>query len=96
MWSSASPSCLSKILMFGYSCVYPNCLQCIIVVDCGFLNDPDNGRVDTSNGTTFGSIATYICNTGYTLSGSQSGTCKADGHWAPQNSSCHGENLWCQ
>ena len=96
MWSSASPSCLSKILMCGYSCTDCFKLQYLIVIDCGFLNDPDNGRVDTSNGTTFGSIVTYICSTGYTLSGSQSGTCRADGHWTLQNPSCLGENEWCQ
>ena len=92
MWSPASPSCQRKILMFG---VYTNRLQCITVIDCGSLNDPDNGRVDTSNGTTFESIATYTCDTGYTLSGSQSRTCelRVDGHWTTQSPSCLGENL---
>ena len=82
MWSSASPSCLSKILMFSDSYVYTQIVY-NTVIDCSSLNDPDNGRVDTSNGTTFGSTATYTCDTGYALSGSQSRSCGADGNWTP-------------
>ena len=52
------------------------------VVDCGPLTNPDNGQVNTSNGTTFGSLATYTCDTGYTLSGSESRTCEDSGVWA--------------
>ena len=65
----------------------------ITVINCGFLNDPDNGQVDTSSGTTFGSTATYTCDTGYTLFGSQSRTCGTDGNWTFQRPSCLGEKL---
>ena len=34
-----------------------------------------------SNGTTFGSTAIYTCDTGYTLSGSSSRTCRTNGLW---------------
>ena len=60
-------------------CLWKLCFQ--IVIDCGPLTDPDNGRVYTSPGTIFGNIATYTCDTGYTLSGSQSRSCGADGNW---------------
>ena len=58
------------------------CLLVIEVVDCGPLTNPDNGQVNTSNGTILGSIATYTCDTGYTLSGSESRTCENSGVWA--------------
>ena len=59
-------------------------------VDCGPLADPDSGQVDTSSGTIFGSTATYTCDTGYTLSGSQTRTCGADGLWTPSEPICQG------
>ena len=63
------------------------------VTDCDSLTKPDNGRVDTLNGTTFGSTATYTCDTGYTLSGSQSRICGADGNWTSFNPLCEGKAL---
>ena len=61
-----------------------------LVVDCGPLTNPDNGQVSTSSGTTFGSRATYTCDTGYTLSGSQIRTCGADGVWTLITPVCDG------
>ena len=52
-------------------------------VDCGPLIDPDNGQVDTSNETTFGSTATYTC---HKESGSR--TCGADGLWTSTEPNC--------
>ncbi len=46
------------------------CLYCVVlttVVDCGSLDNPLNGMVDTSM-TTEGSTATYTCVTGYNIS----------------------------
>ena len=63
----------------------------LLAIDCSWPTNISNGQVDTSNGTTFGSIATYTCNTGYTLSGSQSGTCGADGIWSFANPTCTSE-----
>ena len=61
-----------------------------IVKDCGPLTDPHNGQVDTSSGTTFERIAAYTCDTGYTLSGSQSRTCGTDGMWTSSEPTCRG------
>ena len=62
-------------------------------VDCGSLATLFNGVVDTSSGTTFMMTATYTCNTGYNIVGSESRTCGAsgtsgattpsDGVWSP-------------
>ena len=38
-------------------------------VDCGTLNNPANGQVSYTGRTTFGWLATYSCNTGYSLVG---------------------------
>ena len=58
------------------------------VVDCMVLPDPDNGEVDLSNGTTFGSIAVYNCNEGLILLGSDTRVCQADGVWSGDPPTC--------
>ncbi|XP_064386119.1 sushi, von Willebrand factor type A, EGF and pentraxin domain-containing protein 1-like isoform X4 [Halichondria panicea] len=61
-------------------------------VDCGSLDAPSNGAVDTSSGTTFMMTATYTCNTGYTRSGGQTRICQANGDWSGSEPVC---NLIC-
>ena len=57
-----------------------------VVVDCGPLPDPDNGRVNTSSGTVFLSTATYSCNV---VTGASFRTCGADGLWSLSEPTCH-------
>ena len=68
-----------------------NCLNnfysVFVVVDCGSLEDPDNGQVDFSN-TAFESTANYTCNLGYNLTGSSNRTCEANGNWSGDPPSC--------
>ena len=90
MWSPASPLCLGKM---DYIAKHADIVFLSPVVDCGPPTDPTNGQVDTSSGTTFGSTATYTCDTGYTLSGSQSRTCIASGKWTLPQSQCIGKLL---
>ena len=59
-----------------------------IVVNCGPLTDPDNGRVNTS-GTTFGSKATYSCSNGYTLNVNNTRICGSEGVWSNLQPSCN-------
>ena len=54
-----------------------------LAVDCGSLSNPDNGQVNTSNGTTFGSTVTYTC---HRESGSR--TCGANGLWTLTEPNC--------
>ncbi len=66
-------------------------------VDCGPITIT-NGAVDTSSGTTFMMTATYTCNPGYNIVGSESRTCGAsgtsgatglaDGVWSPTAPTC--------
>ena len=57
------------------------------VVDCGSLEDPDNGQVEFSN-TTFESTANYTCDLGYSLNEDSSRTCEANGNWSGDPPSC--------
>ena len=63
-----------------------------IVVDCGTLDDPDNGQVNHTAGTTFGQTATYSCNTGYNLTGDSTRMCQATGVWSGSEPPCQRES----
>ena len=56
-------------------------------INCGPLTDPEDGQVDTSNGTTFGRIASYSCcrESGFR-------TCGADGMWTSEKPNCQGSS----
>ncbi len=74
---------LKNILILSFS--FP------IVVDCGPINIPENGQVNTDeshSGTTYNSVAVYSCNEGYLLKGVAERTCLATGQWSPLTSSC--------
>ena len=58
-------------------------------IDCGDLDDPSNGQV-TLTGTTLGSMATYECDSGFTLVGNQVRTCEDDGNWSGMDPGCAG------
>ena len=49
-------------------------------VDCGVPDTLMNG-IGRAEQTTFGSVASYQCNTGYTLVGTSTRTCQADTTW---------------
>ncbi len=61
----------------------------LAAVDCGALTDPANGTVDVSI-TTFGSTATYTCETGYNLNGTADRMCNSSGSWTPGEPLCDG------
>ena len=58
---------------------------------CPTLSNPENGRV-TVNTRNVGSVATYTCNSGYTLFGAEMRMCAQDsgviGFWALQPPTC--------
>ena len=59
-------------------------------MNCGTLNEPANGRVHHTGGTTLGQTATYSCNTGYILAGGITRTCLATGVWSGSAPTCQG------
>ena len=53
------------------------------VVDCGNPGIPMNGSTELETmTTTFGSIATHTCNTGFTLIGADRRECLDSGNWS--------------
>ena len=56
-------------------------------MDCGDLDDIDNGGVVMST-STIGSTATYTCEEGYDLSDDVERTCQADGSWDEDEPEC--------
>ena len=65
-----------------------HCLCVCAVVDCGTLEDPANGQVDTSGGTTFGSLANYTCDASFILLGVTTRMCQADEQWSGDEPTC--------
>ena len=65
--------------------------------DCGSLTNPDDGSVTYSTGTTFQSVATFDCDTGYTLDGEPTRTCQANASWSNSDPSCkiNGKAVCC-
>ena len=58
------------------------------VVDCGDPGTPTNGRRNLSS-TTYNSVVNYTCDVGYTLQGSNSRTCLANGNWSGSVPQCN-------
>lgn len=68
-------------------------LLCPSAVDCGSLDDPANGMVTLSQGTTtLNSIAVYSCDVGFTLvvPSHFQRICQFNGMWSPEPA-CRGE-----
>ncbi len=59
-----------------------------IVVDCGPLDNPPNGLVNTESRTTYNSGAVYSCNEGHQLTGRGRLTCMDNGQWSSSTSTC--------
>ena len=60
-----------------------------IVVECGGLEDPANGTVEVP-ATTYQSVASYSCDTGYNLTGEGMQTCLSSGEWSLTTPNCSG------
>ena len=58
------------------------------VRDCGSLPNPVNGLVNTSPGTSEGSVATYSCADGTVLMGTATRFCGSEGIWLPAAPTC--------
>ena len=64
--------------------------QFILAVQCPPLSDPENGAVSIT-GTGVGDTATYTCNNGYEISGSDTRICRLNGEWSGSPPTCEGK-----
>ena len=64
----------------------------ISAVDCGPLNDPENGNI-TFTSTGFNATATYMCNEGFVLEGNAMRICQFDDVWSGSDPTC-GKNVY--
>ena len=63
-----------------------------LVVDCGSPPAPSNGGTSsTVTSTTFNTMVSYVCDTGFILSGTSSITCQASGQWSGEGPTCTGQ-----
>ncbi|XP_053391178.1 CUB and sushi domain-containing protein 3-like [Mercenaria mercenaria] len=67
--------------------VWNNTSPSCIIKDCGNLTDPENGLV-IYNASTYGSVAVYICDVGFNLTGSNKTECSEGGFWTDSKPSC--------
>ena len=64
-------------------------LEINLLIDCGELDHPTNGYVNTSQGTISGDSAHYDCNAGYTRNGPELRLCNGtNGEWQPEQPAC--------
>ena len=64
----------------------------IILVSCPSLTDPINGIINCSLGDdgvpSYEDTCSFTCNTGYKLTGSDTGTCQSNGSWSGSDDVC--------
>ena len=62
---------------------------------CTDLTAPNNGMIaydtESMDARPVNTVATYICNPGYALTGDMTRTCQADGMWSGAAPTCDGE-----
>ncbi|XP_064386347.1 sushi, von Willebrand factor type A, EGF and pentraxin domain-containing protein 1-like [Halichondria panicea] len=82
---SVSRTCVASGTSGVWSSTAPTCE----IVNCGYLDAPSNGAVDTSSGSTYLQRATYTCSPGYTLTGGDmTRTCQVNGMWSSSEPAC--------
>ena len=68
-------------------------------MSCSPLSDPNNGVINCSledggPGVPFyEDTCSFTCNTGYELTGSDTGTCQSDGSWSGSDDVCRRGNI---
>ncbi len=71
------------MIYYGSRCTMVTISYHLLTVVCLSLTPPTNGVISYSDTTLGnGTVATYICTTGYTLIGDTTRTCGSDGMWS--------------
>ena len=87
MWSDPLPTCMSKFQLTKLSNTKNTNYFLCTVVSCGSPGTPMNGNTIVES-TTFGSVVTHTCNTGFALNGTNRRECLASGSWSDPLPSC--------
>ena len=77
-------STLYLSILFPFKC---HCCICLLAVRCIPLDDPENGMADCS-GNLFEDSCSFMCDSGYVLSGSANRTCQSNGNWSGTDAIC--------
>ncbi|XP_078589324.1 complement receptor type 2-like [Branchiostoma floridae x Branchiostoma japonicum] len=67
-----------------WSASVPTCT----VVQCPTLTPPTNGALTPTGTTSYNTVVTFSCNTGYVRNGAETTTCQADGTWSNAVPTC--------
>ncbi len=88
-WSGLAPTCQGEFCNsteFAFVDTGPTAAP---PTTCSDLTNPTNGMISYNMGTTglrpVNTVATYTCDTGYTLNGGSTRTCGSDGMWSGAN-----------
>ena len=68
---------------------FVNFLLVILAIDCGIVQTPQNGSM-RGEMTTYSNSLTFDCDEGFTLYGSSSRKCQANGTWSGSDALCKG------
>ena len=91
VWSGLVPTCQIGEHLHIKNNLTSNFLKSF-AVQCLNLTNPANGRVTVTT-ISFNGVATYSCNTGYTLSGSVTRACLSSGAWSGSVPTCNASKL---
>ncbi|WAR08623.1 SVEP1-like protein [Mya arenaria] len=59
-----------------------------VINACGSLSAPTNGAVDLTDGVLYEDVATFSCNSGFSLTGDVTRICQADTTWSGASPTC--------
>ena len=85
-WEGEAPLCEGEEVMACPHVVIIS-IPLIETISCPVLEHPDRGLV-TIGGNSPGSVATYSCNGGHSLIGSDTRQCQSDGTWSNESPLC--------
>ena len=88
-WIQLLPEWVHSCLLYFCVCMWLSVFNSGVMCDPAGLEPIENGMVNYTN-TTYNSVATYSCNTGYILSGDDSRRCQENETWSGSIPTCVG------